>query len=86
MMTMELSGCDINKPFILDGEDQDQLQAGSPSLSKKNWLLAILVRVIRPDRSLAMVTPVDLDRLYCLSRSKSISQNTRRRCRTWMST
>jgi hypothetical protein len=47
--------------IILDGEDQDQLWTKSPGLSKTNWLLAILVRIIRPDRSdwsLALARPV----------------------------
>jgi hypothetical protein len=51
MMTMEWCGCHTNKPFILDGVDKNQLFTESPGLSKTDWLLAILVRVTRPDRS-----------------------------------
>jgi hypothetical protein len=39
------------QPFILYGEDKNHLSTGSLGLSKTDWLLAVLVRVTRPDKS-----------------------------------
>jgi hypothetical protein len=95
-MIMDLYGCHVNKLFVVDGEDQGELWTRSLGLSKTDWLLAILVRVIRPDRSdrsLASIRPVlDVDqtgasRKVVPPHMKQVYKSKQKEgCRKWIST